>query len=124
MPLWFLWLRRGHIGTLASGLRAFDRRNKPAPRSLRNWPIYVAWVTILVNLLVYVDGERKRQEAENEKKARESVSQPHSDEAGNNPSGDPKKDAASDDEAHEETPASQPAAGNNDDKAPPGKDKD
>lgn len=34
MILWLLWLRKGRIGTLASGLRAFDQLNKPVRGSL------------------------------------------------------------------------------------------
>ena len=114
MPLWLLWLRKGHIGTLAAGLRAFDQWDKPAKRSLANWLFHLAWVPFLINFAVDVRKETKRQDAELEKEARESDSQPRSDDVGNNHSGESEKDAASDDETQGETPASRPAAGKKD----------
>ena len=73
-------------------------------------------------IAVDVRKEIKRQDAELEKEARESDPQARSDDAGNNLSGEPEKDAASDEKTQGETPASQPAAGIND--QAPGKDKD
>ena len=122
MPLWFLWLRKGRIGTLASGLRAFDQLNKPARSSPQALLVTLVWVIISTNLLALLIEKGKRQGAEDAKETKESNPQQHSDEAGNNPAGEPEKDSASNDNTQEETPASQPAAENND-KAP-GKDKD
>ena len=122
MPLWFLWLRKGDIGTVASGLRAFDQWNKPAPRSLRNWLFHWAWLTIYINLVAFAIEDNKRKKAELEKEAQGSDPQTHSDEAGNNPSEDPKQDAAPNDKTQEETPDIQPAAEDKDQAS--GKDKD
>ena len=91
--------------------------NKPAKSSLQTLLVDVVWVTISDTLLVFAAfDEFKRREAKHEKEARESDPQQHPAEAGNNPpSGDPKKDEASDDKTQEEpVPASEPAAGNND----------
>ena len=122
MPLWFLWLRKGRIGTWASGLRAFDQLNKPARSSPQALLVILVGFIISTNLLGLLIEGPKKQKAEDAKETKESDPQQHSDEAGNNPAGDPEKDSASNDKTQEETPASQPAAGKND-KAP-GKDKD
>ena len=122
MPLWLLWLRKGRIGALASGLRAFDQLNKPARSSPQALLGLLVWVIISTNLFALLIEKRKKQKAEDAKETKESDPQQHSDEAGNNPSGVPEKDAASGDKTQEDTPASQPAAENND--QTPGKDKD
>ena len=90
--------------------------NKPAEMEFQNWVTFSAIFPIFVSSsLVHSIQDKKRKEAELEKEIRESDSQPSSVEAGDNPSGDPKNDAGGDDDkAQEETPASEPAAGDND----------
>ena len=75
-----------------------------------------------MNLLAFGIEDNKRKKAELEKQSTTSAPQPHSNETGNNPSEDPKTDAAPNDKTQEKTPDIQPAAGDNDQAS--GKEKD
>ena len=108
---------------MASNLRAFDRLNKPKERSPLDRPVLFACSFGFVCTCWSVIHEaREKKKAQDANKARASESPQRSHGSGDIPLGNPKKDAASDDKTQEETPASQPAA-ENDNKAP-GKDKD
>ena len=112
MPVWFLWLRRGHIRTLASGLRAFDQLPKPPKRSLLESPVFLICFVITLGILVSI--VEIIQKARDAKAARASDPQQQSDETGNNPSGNPKEDEASNNDTQEDNPTNQPVAGNDD----------
>lgn len=90
MVLWFLWLRRGRIGTLSSGLKAFDTLNKPVRRFSVFWPVVFAGCTML-----YAYPATKK-EAQDSKAARAPDSPQRADETGMTQTGDTKDDTAND----------------------------
>ena len=118
MLLWCLWLRRGRIGVLSQGLKAFDQLDKPARRLRLDRPLISAGFAVLtVSALVLA--ERR---AEAAKVARAPHPSQRADETGNTLSGETKGNAASDKEKQEGSPANQPAPG--DDHKVPKNDKD
>ena len=96
MLLWLLWLRRGHIGVLASGLKALDALdalNKPARRLSVDWPFAMAVFAICAmgDVIVYAHRTTKTG-AQDSKAAR--VPDQRADETGKPLTGETKENAA------------------------------
>ncbi len=123
MLLWFLWLRRGHIGTLASALKAFDKLNKPARSFSVNWPL-ISEISVgcSVGTAIGFAIPLPKTGAQDSKAAAVPEPPQRADETGKPLTGEMKEDAVNDKKPQEGTTANQRAAGN-DDKAP-GNDKD
>ena len=107
MLLWCVWLRKGRIGVLSQGFKAFDQLDKPARRSLLDRPLRSAGLAVMtVSALVLAE-----RQAEAAKAARTPHPSQRADETGNTLPGETEGNAASDKEKQDGSPASQPAPG-------------
>ena len=116
--LWFLWLRRGRLGAIASSLRAFDRVNKPARKFSVDWPLAFVFLAscAMGTPLVYAEQARKTG-AQDSKTGRDPDPPQHANGTGETPTKETKEDAANDKETREGNAANSLATGS-DDRAP------
>ena len=125
MLLWFLWLRKGRIGTLASGLRVFDQLNKPARKSLLDRPVLLALLLGLTNTgFSMISLDRRLEELKAKDAKATSVPDPPkpADETGDTLPGDAEENATNSNQTQEETPANQPTPEEEDKNPGNGKD--
>ena len=113
MLLWFLWLRKGRVGTLSSGLKAFDTLNKPVKTSSLLWPVFFTVFILDVAATVQIYQATKKR-AQDSKAARLPDSPQRADEAGTTQTGDVDEGGAKDRETREGYAADQRAAENDD----------
>ena len=116
--LWFLWLRRGRLGVIASSLRAFDRVNKPARKFSVDWPFAFVFLAscAMGTPLVYAEQARKMG-AQDSKTGRDPDPPQHANGTGETPTEETKEDAANDKVTREGNAANSLATGS-DDRAP------
>ena len=113
MSLWFLWLRRGRIGTLSSGLKAFDSLNK----SVRTFSLF--WHVVFVGCILEAAAKvpahsATKKSAQDSKEARVPNSSQRPNETGTTHTGDTNDGGANDREPQEEIAENQQAATKND----------
>lgn len=113
MSLWFLWLRRGRIGTLSSGLKAFDTLYKPVRIFPLFWPVVFAGCILEAAAIIYANSATKKG-AQDSKEARVPDLPQRADETGTTKTGDTDKGGANDRETQEEVAANQRAVENDD----------
>ena len=121
MLLWFLWLRSGRIGTLASALKSFDTSNKPARNFSIDWPrIFAIPVDFAIEMVIPPPATKTG--VQESKAARVPDELHRADETGKISTGETKEDATNDKETQGGTAANQRAAGSNDKAPENGKD--
>lgn len=122
--LWFSWLRRGRIGTLASGMKAFDTLAKPAKRFSVNWPmVFVFSAGCAMGTAISFPLPAPKTGAQDSKASRVPDPADGADEAGKTRTEETKEDAPNDQEMQEGTAATQWAPRDGD-RAPPENDRE
>lgn len=109
VTLWLLFLRKGRIGTVASGLRAFDQLNQPARRPLLDRPVLLSFYSSMFSgLLIMQLDPCKGIRAEREGSASvPDPPQPADETANTLPPEDPETNAPNDKEGQKDTPTAE-----------------